>query len=302
MTEDAGRHPTDSLAEYAAGVLTETEAVASVETHLAACLSCRRALEDWRTVAASMVASEPPPRGAATLRAVLTRSALAPVRLPARRRGVGFAGQLLRAELRLVRPSVWLASLLVMGCAVAMAVTSGQGVGATVLSLVAPAIAAGGVGAVAGPRRDPALEALSVTVTSPRLILLARVTLVFAYDLVLAVLASAVVWVAAPQIALSGLVTGWLGPMTLLSALCLLLAMWTGPNLAMVVGGTLWALRVLTIGLPEIGGGRLAAAMRVLWTTNPGTTAATLVLVALALLASRSRFRPHTGWSRSAAW
>jgi hypothetical protein len=303
MTEDASRHPTDLLAEFAAGVLAGPGAVASVEAHLPGCPSCRQALEDWRLVAAPLVGSpELPPSGARMVRAVLTRSALAPMVTPVHRRGISFAGQLLGVELRLVRPSVWLASLLVMACAVAMAVTSGHGMGATVLSLVAPLIAAGGVGAVAGPRRDPALEALSVTVTSPRLILLARVTLVFAYDFALAVLASAVVWVAAPQVTLGGLVTGWLGPMTLLSALCLLLAMWTGPNLAMGVAGALWALRVLTIGLPDLGEGRLAAAMRVVWATNPGSTATTLVLLALALLATRHRFGPRAGWSRSAAW
>jgi hypothetical protein len=302
MTEDAGRHHTDSLAEYAAGTLTEPAELAAVEGHLIGCSSCRAELEDWRLVAASAVPpAEPRPSPAPMVRAVMTRSVLAPPIVPAHGRGVRFAAQLVRAELRLVRPSVWLASLLVMVCAVGLALTSGHGAGATVLSLAAPLIAACGVGAVAGPWRDPAFEALAVTTTSPGLILLARVTLVFGYDLALAVAASTVLRLTAPQLGLVELVAGWLGPMTLLSALCLLLAMWTGPNAAMVMAAALWTLRVLTVGVPDLGDGRVAKAMRVVWVTNPGSLAATVALLAVAVVLSRHRFWPRAGWFRPVA-
>jgi anti-sigma factor RsiW len=298
---DAPRHCTDLLAEYAAGAL-EAPSRAAAEEHLEGCPSCRAELEGWTAVAAATAGPEgPPPSPAAMVHSVLTRSALAPRPQLARRRGARFAAQLLRAELRLVRPSVWLASLLVMACAVALAAGGDDGAGSTMLSLVAPLIAAAGVAGVYGPARDPAFEALAVTVTSPRLVFLARVTLVFAYDLALAVAASAVVGVIAPGISLVDLVTGWLGPMTLLAALSLLLAMWIGPNVSIAVAGSLWALRVLTVGVPGLEHGWLATAMRAAWATNPGSVAATLALLATALVLSRRRLQPGDGWYRPVA-
>jgi hypothetical protein len=186
--------------------------------------------------------------------------------------------------------------LLVMGCGLALAVVGGSGAGAIVLSLVAPLVAVAGVAGVYGPERDPAFEALAVTVTSPRLVLLARVTLIFGYDLALAMAASALVYLSAPQTGLVDLVTGWLGPMTLLSALSLLMAMWIGPNVSMAVAATLWVLRVLTIGVPQLTQGWLATVMREVWATSPGTAAATLALLVAAGVLSRRRGRPRAVW------
>jgi hypothetical protein len=301
MSGDPVRHCTDALAEYAADVLAGPDRTA-VEAHLLGCPSCRVGLVSWTAVAAATAApAGAPPSPASIVRAVLTRAALSPQAPPVRKRRLRFVWRLLHAELRLVRPSVWLASLLVMGCALALAVMGGNGAGATVLSLVAPLVAVAGVAGVYGPERDPAFEALAVTVTSPRLVLLARVTLVFGYDLALAVAASAVVRLGAPEVGLVDLVTGWLGPMTLLSALSLLLAMWIGLNLSMAVAASLWVLRVLTIGVPQLTEGWLAAAMREVWATNAGTVAATLALLMAAVVLSRRRTRPWGGWNRPVA-
>jgi hypothetical protein len=301
MSGDGARHPTEALAEYAAGVLDAPEQT-MVERHLIGCPPCRAALRGWTAVAATVAPVDAPPSPAPLVRAVLARSALAPQAPPGRRRGIGFAAQLLRAELRLVRPSVWVASILVMACAVAAVVAGDHGAAAPVLSLVAPLVAVAGVAGVYGPQRDPAFEALAVTATSPRLLLLARVTLVFAYDLALAVAASAVLKLAAPQVGLVELVIAWLGPMTLLSALSLVLAMWTGPNVSIGVAATLWLLRVGTVGIPELSDGWLAAGMRRVWATSPGTVAVTLALLAAAVALSRRRSRPRDGWYRPVAW
>jgi hypothetical protein len=302
MTGDGTRHPTEALAEYAAGLLA-APARTTVEAHLIACPSCRTALRGWTAVAAATVAPvDAPPSSAPMVRAVLTRAALAPPAPPVRKRGIRFAAQLLRAELRLVRPSVWLASMLVMACAVAAVAVNGHDAGATVLSLVAPLVAIAGVAGVYGPQRDPAFEALAITATSPRLVLLARVTLIFGYDLALAVAASAVLRLAAPQVGLVDLVIAWLGPMTLLSALSLVLAMWIGPNVSMAVASALWVLRVATVSVPELSDGWLAARMQQIWATSPGTVAVTLALLAAAVALSRRRGRPRDGWARPVAW
>jgi hypothetical protein len=292
MNDKPEWHGPDALAAYAAGVLAGPERAAA-EAHLLECASCRAELAGWAALAeATAKPDATPPDPAAAVRAALTRAALDPQAPPARPRRLRFAAALLLAELRLVRPSVWVASVLVMACAVALALSGGSGAGATVLSLVAPLVAVAGVAGVYGPERDPAFEALAVTATSPRVVLLARVTLVFAYDLALAAEASAVVHLGGPHTGLVSLVTGWLGPMTLLSALCLLLAMWVGPNLAISVAGSLWVLRVLTVGVPQLGEGWLATAMREVWATNPGTVAATLALLVAALALSRQHLRP----------
>jgi hypothetical protein len=302
MTGDGKRHPTDALAEYAAGVLDAPEQT-TVETHLVGCPSCRAALRSWTAVAAATVALvDAPPSPEPVVRSALARSALAPQAPPGRRRGVRFAAQLLRAELRLVRPSVWLASMLVMACAVAAVAAGDHGAAAPVLSLVAPLVAVAGVAGVYGPQRDPAFEALAVTATSPRLVLLARVTLIFGYDLALAVAASAVLKLAAPQVGLAELVIAWLGPMTLLSVLSLVLAMWIGPNVAITVATVLWLLRVGTLSVPELSDGWLASRMQQVWATSPGTVAVTLALLAAAVALSRRRGRPRDGWYRPVAW
>jgi Putative zinc-finger len=295
------RHCTDALAEYAAGVLAASER-AAVEVHVSGCPSCRADLLAWTVVAAATEApAAAPPSSAATVRAALTRAALVPQPPPVRKRRLGFAVQLLRAEQRLVHPSVWLASVLVMALAVVLAAVGGDGAPATVLSLAAPLVAVAGVAGVYGPQRDPAFEALAVAMTSPRLVLLARVTLVLGYDLALAVAASAVVRLVAPEVSLVELVVAWLGPMALLSALSLLLAMWIGPELSTAVAVSLWALRVLTITVPELKDGWVAAGMQRVWTTSPGSVAATIGLLAVAAVLSQHHIRPRGGWPRPVA-
>ena len=305
MSGDGMRHPTDALAEYAAGAL-DTRERATVEAHLTACSSCRTAMLGWTAVAAATgTPMEAPPNVPSVVRAALTRAALdpqAPQAPPVRRRGGRFAAELLHAELRLVRPSVWVASILVMACAVVAATAGSHGAGATVLSLLAPLVAVAGVAGVYGPEREPAFEALAITSTSPRLVLLARVTLVFGYDFTLAVAASAVVRLVATEVGLVDLVVAWLGPMTLLLALSLVLAMWIGPNVSLGVAAALWMLRVATVGIPGLSEGWLASRMQEVWATSPGTVAVTCALVGTALALSRHPGRPRGGWHRPVAW
>jgi hypothetical protein len=59
--------------------------------------------------------------------------------------------------------------------------------------------------------------------------------------------------------------------------------------------------RVLTVGIPQLTGGWLAAAMREVWATSPGTVAATLALLAAAVVLSRHHLRPG-GWPGPLRW
>lgn len=230
----------------------------------------------WRDVL-----REPAPDDAVA--AMLRRAALEPAPVP-RRRHLRFAVQLLGKQLRLVRVSVWGASVLVMGMGVLIAA---QGAAGTVLALVAPIVAAAGIAGVCG--RDSGFEYLAATATSPRVVLVARVTLVFGFDLLLALGASAVL--AGPP-ELLALIGAWLGPMALLSSVCLLLSVAVNPTAAVAVGMTLWLTRVLAPGLAADTGWLvpLARAVEALWATTlaTGALAVTLLCVAVAL-AGRGR-------------
>jgi hypothetical protein len=192
------------------------------------------------------------------------------------RRPVRFAIRLLLAQTRLIRLAVWTASVLVMAFGVVLGRTGGTA--GTVLASIAPFVTAAGIAAVCGP--EP--EVVAATITSPRLVLLARVTLVFGYDLVLALLAS--VLVATP--ALPAVIDSWLGPMALLSALCLLLSVSAGTTVAVSACVGLWLAHLLGPGLAGTAHWLtpVADALTWLWTTNllTGLLAAALFAAALA--------------------
>lgn len=273
----------DHLVEYAAGSLAAADR-ARVEEHLAGCADCRADLAGWALIAEAAGTAAAPP-GPDLVHGVLLRSALVePEPMP--RRPAWFSLSLALAEARLVRVSVLVASALVMALGVVMAAMPAayDGWAGDVLALVAPVVAAAGVAGVYGPRRDPAFEVVAATPTSPRLILLTRIALVFAYDLVLALAASGMVAaVGADPSGVRELIAAWLGPMALLSALSLVLVVWVGADIALGVAVVLWALRVLAGGvLVDVGG--VLGVVRAAWSTNLATVLAAAALLAVAVI------------------
>ncbi|MCT9932733.1 hypothetical protein N5079_21245 [Planotetraspora sp. A-T 1434] len=222
----------------------------------------------------------PPPPGPEIIRSVLMRSVLDGVDAPPVPRTVR-AWTLLVMEARIPRRALWLTSALVMAVSVGF-VLAKRDAAELVLALVAPLIAGMGVAGSYGPERDDAFEVVAVTPTSPRVVLLARMTLVFGYDLMLALLASAVLTVlhSAP-VELMPLIAAWFGPMALLSALSLLLSVcWTAEG-AIGVALAVWSLYALTAtGLPILDG------VKGFWTTSPATVALALVLAFAAVIAA----------------
>ena len=271
------------LVEYAAGWLGPADR-ARVEAHLAGCADCRADLAGWAALGEAAVPLAAPP-GPGLVQGVLLRSALAEPE-PMTRRPVWFSLALALAEARLVRISVFVASALVMALGVVLAAIPAAAHGGDILALLAPVVAAAGVAGVYGPRRDPAFEVVAATPTSPRLILLTRIALVFGYDLVLALAASGVLAAAGTDPAgLRALIVAWLGPMALLSALCLVLVVWIGPDAAVAVAVALWSLRVLADGLLA-DAPRLLRLVHAAWSTNLGTALVTVALIAVAAIAT----------------
>ncbi len=162
-----------------------------------------------------------------------------------------FAGLflLIRRQIPLIGQSIWAASAIVLavGVIVAFLFPRAGGPGPELLALAAPIVAAVGIALLYGPEHDPATELECVTPTSPALILLARLVLVYGYDLLLTLAASVVFWLVIGDIALSGLILSWLVPMLFLSALALALSVLWSSQGAIVVAFGLWGLRVLVL-------------------------------------------------------
>ncbi|GAA0833060.1 hypothetical protein ACFQVD_25285 [Streptosporangium amethystogenes subsp. fukuiense] len=224
----------------------------------------------------------PAPPGPEIVRTVLMRSGLGDLAAtPATPRPYR-AWALLAMEARLLHPAIWLASALVMAISVGFVMAKGSS-GEFVLALAAPLIAMAGVAASYGPEHDDAFELVAATPMSPRVILLARLTLVFGYDLALALLASAALALFSLDSAPFGLVplvSTWLGPMAMLAALSLLLSVCWNPGGAMGVGLAVWTLYALTTtDLPVPDG------LRDLWTTSPAMVGLALALLLAAVIA-----------------
>ncbi|MER5422487.1 hypothetical protein [Streptosporangium roseum] len=222
----------------------------------------------------------PPPPGPEVVRAALMRSALHVVEAPAAPRPYR-AWALLAMEARILHPALWLVSALVMAACVGFVVAK-EDTARLVLALAVPLIAAAGVAGSQGPEQDDAFEVVAVTPTSPRVVMLARMTLVLGYDLALALFASVVLSpLGSMDTGVASLITAWLGPMAALAALTLLLSVCWSPAGAMGCALAVWGLYALTstdIPVPD--------GLRHFWTTSPATVGLALALTLAAVIAA----------------
>ena len=297
------------LPAYAAGSLGDADRD-RVRAHLAGCARCRADHEAWRAIAAADPGAGPPPDPDRLVRAVLTRSALDEPAVEAPglggngsglRRRLRYLAAVVLAEARLIRLAVPVASALVMALGVVLVLISAAPDGAEpdavaagdLLALIAPIVAAAGVAGVHRSRRDPAVELLAAAPTPARLLLLVRLALVFGYDLALALATSAVLAAVTTDTAggvtvaagMNALIATWLGPMALLSALSLLVAVRFGPDVALGTAVGLWALRVVAESdfTPDGPPARLILAA---WSTNATVLAVSAVLGVAAVVAT----------------
>jgi hypothetical protein len=162
----------------------------------------------------------------------------------------------LRSQPRVVQSELWAASAIVIG--LGTLVTLGTSLSSATdvtlpFVLIAPIAAAAGIAFLYGPGVDPALEIELTTPVSPRQVLLARLALVFGFDLVFGLAGSAVLAMVRADISFLPLVTAWLAPMTFLSSLAFLLTTLTldsGISLLACLG--LWVLQNLTRMIPGL--------------------------------------------------
>jgi len=228
----------EQLIRYAANQLNESER-ADFEKHLAGCASCQADLLLWQSLANEVIASD----SAVPAPVHLADSALEVIHTPSRlTRAFRNMTQLLRMQLLLMHNELWIGSAALMFIFLAMALLVAR---VEVLHFFVPMIAAGTVTLIYGSEHDPAAELTFSAPISPWKILLARLTLVSAYNVFLALCATVGLLLILPPQALGELILGWLAPMTFLSALALLLSLWIGTSNALFIAYTLWAAQYL---------------------------------------------------------
>lgn len=134
---------------------------------------------------------------------------------------------IIQAQLKIVRGAIFVASALVMviGVAVTLALYNPKAeVGDLPLVLIAPLVTAFGLAFLYNSEVDAAMEIEQTTPVSPALVMLARITLVFGFDLIAGLIGSAIIALTQPDISLWPLVVAWLAPMAFLSAMAFLLS------------------------------------------------------------------------------
>jgi hypothetical protein len=244
------RRVNEVLPFYASGSLAGDRR-REVENHLPACAECRADLELWAGVSKEIETSGVAVKAPSALAEQALKRVRGGTRGWTRTRGLprtGLAlaclrtGQLLRAQASLVQGEIWPASAAVMALGVAVALVSNH---VEAVYFLAPLVAAGSLTLLYGPANDPAYELVAATPTSPWKVLLARLSLVFGYNLLLSLAAALALLVAVPPELLGTLILGWLSPMAFLSALALLLSLWIGTSNAIAITYTLWIAQVV---------------------------------------------------------
>jgi hypothetical protein len=150
----------------------------------------------------------------------------------------------LRSQFRVVQRELWLASALVitLGTIVTLATYNIETTNSVLpLVILAPLVTAIGIAFVYGPLNDPALEIELAAPLSPRLIALARITLVFCFNLVLGIIGSAALSLSGAGLTFAPLVAAWLAPMAFLSAMAFLLSVvFFDPLTSAMFSGLIW--------------------------------------------------------------
>ncbi len=178
---------------------------------------------------------------------------------PTVRFNVRWARLILRAQFRLVHPMTWSASGLIVALGVLVTATLYQpsiSAGDLPFVLIAPLVAAVGVAFLYGVDNDPPLELQLSTPVSPHIILLARLALLYSFNLGLGLASSLALATVHAELSLTPLILAWLAPMTALSALAFLLSVLVfDPLVSVLACFALWCSQVARraeIALPAL--------------------------------------------------
>jgi len=232
----------ERLLLLAVGQLSAEES-SKLQKHLEGCPSCRAEFDFWISLSDEITASN----AAVLAPADIPERTLAQIRKdasPSFRANFLRTYNLMHAQAYLVKRELWPAAAALMLLGVIVAWLSGH---TEFLSFLAPLVAAASLAAIAGPQNDPASELTFTTPTSPWRIMLARLTVVAGYNLLLALVGSLILLPAIPFEFFGNLILSWLGPLAFLSALALLLSLWIGTSNAITITYALWIVQYLHV-------------------------------------------------------
>lgn len=300
-------HVVDLLPAY---VNRQLDAVSArrVREHLVSCASCQMELANWEAVkeAASQVFASTPLPSAQVMNQVWAQidaseqarlawhlpSALTQFFASVRRkkspaRALRHLWLVFRSQIPLIYKSIWVASALVclfglmLTLSMAQHSSTAKSTVANVLVLFIVVVGAAGSAFIYGSSIDPGFELTIATPTSVRLVMLCRMVIVLGYNVLLALLASAVFAVVYGG-SLWGFVQLWLGPLFFLSSLCLALSLFVSSTFALLCAAVIEVLQafpqrfmshLVNIPLPALD----------LSPTSPALLIAALLLIAFAV-------------------
>jgi hypothetical protein len=230
----------ESLPLYAAGQLDKAYRV-EIEKHLEQCAFCQADLKIWAAVSGEIRSSSQRVAAPPDLASRVLRQAGLHGKQTFRGK-INSAWQLLRAQVFLVHREMWPASAAIMLMGVVIALLSKH---IEAVYFIAPLVAAASLTVLFGPAYDPAYELVMATPTSPWRILLARLSIVSAFNLLLAMVAGLFLLLIIPPNLFGSLILGWLGPMAFLSTLALLISLWIGTGNAVTISYFLWIVQYI---------------------------------------------------------
>lgn len=272
------------------------------DPHLAGCPPCQRRLAGWQNVAAATRLTDTQLIGALTVpsfdgllgdalgtsRAAAQATAPVEVVSPGARASWRLVGALVARQLRLAPRLLLPLTVLGLLAAVLFAQATVQlGAGGRLFAATVVLVILAGALAVCGRRADPRLELLSSTPISPPVVFTCRLVAVLSIDVALALIASLVVSQVVGVADLLGVITGWLGPALLASAIGVVCTVWRSRLLGGVLGGVMWLLGTASTVPNGVLTGHLTAVFAYVWATTPWTLAATVVLLVLAVRGMR---------------
>jgi anti-sigma-K factor RskA len=237
----------EALPIYAAGSLNTVER-SEFEAHLAGCEACRAELSFWQETAGVIIASDS---------AVVPSTSVMPRVMHEIHSQTSLVAELrrtwaiLRFQLPVVRRDLWPASAAVIIIGIAVAIVSDR---LQVFYMIAPMVAAAMLAAIYGPENDEAGELTNSTQTSQWKILLARLALVFSYNLVLGLIGTLCLSLFTDVNLFWPILITWLAPMAFLSMSALVLSMWLGTGKAIGIVYALWFLQYLPLSVFRVWG------------------------------------------------
>jgi hypothetical protein len=159
-----------------------------------------------------------------------------------------WSAMILRAQFRVIHSGVWIGSALVLTLGVVVTLLLSQPAHALTqlpIVLLAPVVAGVGAAFIYGEGIDPPLELQQAAPIRSGHVLLARLTLLFGFNLAITAAGSVLLAVFNSEISLLPLISTWLAPMSFLCALAFMLsAIWFDARLSVGVVMAIWVLNI----------------------------------------------------------